>query len=235
MDGRPLILAIETATPCGSVALCRGGLSDGALVAEIGGRPDKTHSRRLLVQVKFLLDQSELSWTDLDGVAVSLGPGSFTGLRIGMAAARGIAMAAGRPLLGVPTVDGIALANGQCEGPLHVILDARKRQVFAASYQAHGQGMPVRQGEVLAIAPDQLAARLHAPATLVGDGVALYAEVFSAIHGARLLSPVQGTPRALHIGLLGAEALRRGELLSDTAPPFYVRRSEAEINASKQP
>ena len=233
MDGNPLILAIETATPCGSVAISQGGVADGTLVAEISARPDLTHSRRLLMQVESVLWQAGMGWKDLDGIAVSLGPGSFTGLRIGMAAARGISMAAELPLLGVPTLDGIALANGQGkDGWLCVALDARKRQVFTAMYRLGCQEMPVRDGDIFAAQPQEFVNSIDHPVTFVGDGALLYRDIFAAVPGSRILAPCFAQPRAFFIALLAAESLQRGELLSHTAPPFYARRSDAETGRS---
>src|SRR5512145_300743 len=100
-----LILAIETATGCGSVALTRGVGESGKLLAEYTLQPEVTHSRRLLGSVAAMIAAVGIDWSELDAVAISQGPGSFTGLRIGMAAAKWIAMAAGIPLLAVPTLD----------------------------------------------------------------------------------------------------------------------------------
>lgn len=113
MDGL-LILALETATPCGSVSLTRGEKDTAVVLAESSSRPDITHSRRLLGTIDWVMHAAGVDWNDLDGVAVSLGPGSFTGLRIGMAAAKAIVMATGLPLVGVPTLDALALAGSGC-------------------------------------------------------------------------------------------------------------------------
>ena len=107
---RFLILSIETATGCGSVALTGGGVHNGKLLAEATAQPEVTHSRRLLGSVDWVMQAAGIGWDRLDGVAISLGPGSFTGLRIGMAAAKGIVFAAQKPLIGVQTLDAIALS-----------------------------------------------------------------------------------------------------------------------------
>ncbi|MCI5207910.1 MAG: tRNA (adenosine(37)-N6)-threonylcarbamoyltransferase complex dimerization subunit type 1 TsaB, partial [Candidatus Electrothrix sp. ATG2] len=90
MKEHPFILSIETATGCGSVALTKGGITHGKLLAKATAQPEVTHSRRLLGSVDWVMQAAGIDWSDLDGIAVSLGPGSFTGLRIGMAAAKGI-------------------------------------------------------------------------------------------------------------------------------------------------
>jgi tRNA threonylcarbamoyladenosine biosynthesis protein TsaB len=120
MVDRPLILSIETATGCGSVSLTRGGVNNGRLLAEAIAQPEITHSRRLLGSVDWIMKAAGIEWSELDGVAISLGPGSFTGLRIGMAAAKGIVFAANVPLLGVQTLDAIALSCPVIDRP-HVM------------------------------------------------------------------------------------------------------------------
>ena len=121
-----LILAIETATGCGGVALTRGVGESGKLLAEYTLQPEVTHSRRLLGSVAAMMAATGIDWSELAAVAVSQGPGSFTGLRIGMAAAKGIAMAAGIPLLAVPTLDGLALQTTTTDLPICCLLDATK-------------------------------------------------------------------------------------------------------------
>jgi tRNA threonylcarbamoyladenosine biosynthesis protein TsaB len=130
-----LILSIETATGCGSVALTRGCIRDGRVLAEYTLQPELTHSRRLLGVIDTMMHAARADWKDLGAVAVSRGPGSFTGLRIGMAAAQGIAMAASVPLLGVATLDGMAAAGMVIDLQVCWLLDARKNQVYAAFYR----------------------------------------------------------------------------------------------------
>ncbi|MFP7754928.1 tRNA (adenosine(37)-N6)-threonylcarbamoyltransferase complex dimerization subunit type 1 TsaB [Thermodesulfobacteriota bacterium B35] len=234
MDGL-LILAIETATGCGSVALTRGGVAGGRLLAEATLQPEVSHSRRLLGSVQWILEAAALSWQDLDGIGVSLGPGSFTGLRIGMAAAKGLAMAAGLPLVGVGTLDGIALSCAAAETGICCLLDARKQEVYAAFYEPDGCGVPVAAGPPVAIRPRRLLESLQAPLLVAGPGVAVHGELFRQHPLARVLPAALALPRAAHIGLLCAERLARGELLDPAvAAPLYVRASEAEVNLKKK-
>ncbi len=234
MDGL-LILSIETATGCGSVALTRGGVNNGRLLAEAVAQPEKTHSRQLLGSVDWVMKAAGLNWTDVDGIAVSLGPGSFTGLRIGMAAAKGIALAADLPLIGVPTLDGLALSCPVIDRPLWCLLDARKQEVYAACYRPGPGCRPEQVSPARAICPDLLVKNISEPSILAGPGVNEYHELFSRIPDVQLISAALSRPGAARVGFLAAELLERGEILDQvTAVPLYVRASEAEINLRVQ-
>lgn len=235
MGRDPLILAIETATGCGGVSLTRGEGDTGRLLAECTCQPEVSHSRRLLGSVDWVMRAAGVGWADLAGVAVSLGPGSFTGLRIGMAAAKGIAMAAGCPLIGVPTLDALAYSCFSANELLCCLLDARKQQVYAAFYRFNEQGEPEREGDYLAIEPRRLVERIAEPVILAGPGAALYRDVFAAVKDARLAPPSKLYPRAADVGYLGCRLLAQGAVMDPvTAAPMYVRASEAEINIRKK-
>ncbi len=234
MDERFLILSIETATGCGSVALTRGGVENGRLLAEATAQPEVSHSRRLLGSVQWVMQAAGKEWGDLHGVAVSLGPGSFTGLRIGMAAAKGIVMAADVPLLGVPTLDVMALSFPLIDRPLWCLLDARKQEVYAACYLPGKDYRPEPAGPVEAIRPGQLAALISESVILAGSGVDTYHETFSQIKNARLVPALLSYPMAARVGYLAAEMLVAGRIMNPaTAAPMYVRASEAEVNFKK--
>jgi tRNA threonylcarbamoyladenosine biosynthesis protein TsaB len=225
----PLILAIETATMCGSVAL----LSGNRCLAEHSVDTASTHSRRLIQQVAQVMRETESEWEELAGIAVSLGPGSFTGLRIGLGTAKGLAMAAARPLLGVPTLDGLAR---QLIAPpasrICALLDARKNEVYAAFYECNPAGIPARIGEYLVLKPAKLADLIETPTILIGDGTVVYRDLFRETLGetAILAPPRTFFPRAATIGLIGAEMYADQHFADpNTAVPIYVRPSEAEL------
>jgi tRNA threonylcarbamoyladenosine biosynthesis protein TsaB len=228
-----LILAIETATGCGGVSLTRGDVATGRVLAEYTLQPEVTHSRRLLGSVQAMMTAVGVAWADLDAVAVSLGPGSFTGLRIGLAAAKGMAMAARRPLLGVPTLDGLALQVTATELPVCCLLDARKEQVYAGFYR-FSAGLFQRTGDVLVLSAAQLADRLQEPTLMVGPGVRV-SQTQLADHPLAHLSPAgQIQPRAATIGLCAAALLAQGQGGEENLVPLYVRASEAELNLRHQ-
>jgi tRNA threonylcarbamoyladenosine biosynthesis protein TsaB len=231
----PLILSIETATGCGSIALTKGGINNGKLLAEATAQPEITHSRRLLGSVDWVMQATGLSWNELDGVAVSLGPGSFTGLRIGMAAAKGIVYASQKPLIGIQTLDAIALSCPVIDRPLWCLLDARKQEVYAACYQTGPLGLPEQCSPVEAIRPEKLLEKITGPALLAGPGLVEYHELFAAHKEVQLIPPTLSSPSAARLGFLAAEQLLLGKTADPaTIAPLYVRASEAEVNLKKR-
>jgi tRNA threonylcarbamoyladenosine biosynthesis protein TsaB len=224
------LLAIECATMCGSVAL----ISNSRCLAEYSLDVQTTHSQRLLKQLELIRQKVGVEWPELAGLAVSLGPGSFTGLRIGLSVAKGLALAVGLPLMGVSTLDGLARQVVALPGTkLCALLDARKQEVYAAFYTSGEDGLPVRTGADLVLRPERLAEQLSGPIILVGDGATTYREIFKNQLGeAAIFAPsASHFPRAATIGQLGEELLARGELLDPVSSvPIYVRASEAEIN-----
>lgn len=235
-EKHPFVLALDTATPCSCVAITAGTRHDGEVVASLSLTGKITHSRRLLSAIDWLMKESAITWPLIGGIAVGLGPGSFTGLRIGMATAKGLAAAAGKVLLGVSTLDSLAARCGSA-GLICAVLDARKKEVYAAFYRCNRQGFTERLGEPVVLAPARLAAAIDEPVLLVGDGARVYGEVFRDL----LRDKVKFAPAALHepsassLGLLAGEMLERGELL-DLAEgvPVYVRSSDAELNLAKK-
>ncbi|GBE12850.1 tRNA threonylcarbamoyladenosine biosynthesis protein TsaB [bacterium BMS3Bbin14] len=233
MDG-VLILALETATGCGGVSLTLGGMHGGRLLAECTCQPEVSHSRRLLGSVQWIMAAAGVSWNDLDGIGVSLGPGSFTGLRIGMAAAKSIAMAAGKPLVGVPTLDALAFTCTGSDRLLGCLLDARKQEVYAGFYRIGADGNPRSLGVPMAISPADLAGRITEPVLLAGPGAAVYRELFAGFDSVRILPAPFSALRAATVGFIAGDMLGQGRTMDPaTAAPLYVRASEAELNFLK--
>lgn len=235
MASSDLILAFDTATPVTTVALTRGTPADGEVLAELSLAGGVAHSRRLLQSAQRLLAEVEVSWADLAAIGVGLGPGSFTGLRIGMATAKGIAAARGLPLLGVSTLDVLAAAV-TCQGPVCSVIDARKKEVYCASYAMDEQGLARRKDAIRAMAPLDLAAELCEKTLLIGDGARVYRELFAKAPVAPVFAgSATAKPRAALLGLLCKEELLAGrELDLDCAEPCYVRSSDAELNLAKK-
>lgn len=230
---RPVILALETATLCGSVAL----VSPSQCLAEFSLQTGETHSRRLLAGIDWLLQETGIDWPAIDAVAVSLGPGSFTGLRIGLATAKGLALAGDAKLIGIGTLDGLAaqLFNVS-EILICPVLDARKKEIYCGFYKCDTQGIPRLQGHYLVMSPDELCARIGEPVVLLGDGATVYGNIF----GEKLTDFIKVVPakayfpRAATIGLLAHEKWQQGEFLDPAgAEPIYIRASEAELNLGK--
>lgn len=232
IEKEPIVLAVDTASSCSSVALTAGGPQDGNLLATISLNAKVTHSRRLLTGIDWLLKESEISSSEIDGFAVGLGPGSFTGLRIGMATMKGLATAMNKPLLGVSTLDGLAFT---CSGntPLCVLLDARKKEVYRRWYQKDSWGMYRPNGSIEALSPDALASEITMPCQLVGDGI----RACGATLKGRVEEFIEIAPLPLHyinaasIAFLCCEQLQNNERLElESAVPLYVRASDAELS-----
>lgn len=226
-----LILSLETATGCGSVSLTRGAPPGFQLLAECSIQQEITHSRRLLGSVAWAMQAAGVVWQDLDAVAVSNGPGSFTGLRIGLAAAKAIAMASGKPLLGVPTLDALAMSCPWAPGLVCCLLDARKQEVYAAFYRMEENGLPKPVSRPVVLPPARLLDSFREPVLLVGPGAIAYRELWTGRNEITLLPDHLAQPRAMHVGLMAVHLLAAGRVLDPAvAAPLYVRESEAEIN-----
>lgn len=231
---RHVILAIDTATKGCTVSLTRGGIADGEVIGLQILNNDLTHSRRLLTTIDDVMVKGGIEWSQIDGIAVGLGPGSFTGLRIGMATARGLVASAGVPLLGISTLDALAVGCLPVETKrVCSVIDARKKEVYAAFYSQDSDGCPVRDGDILAISPQGLAAMIESPVVFVGDGVITYREQFVEMLGDKaVFAPAHlHIPNGTAIGLLAHDQLLNPpEFLA----PLYVRASDAELSLGKR-
>lgn len=225
------VLAIESATNVAGLAL----VAEEKVIAEATLNTGKTHSQRLMPMLARLLEEAELELADLDGIVVSGGPGSFTGLRIGMATAKGLAYAAQKPLVTVSTLDSLAL---NCAGRSELIcpiLNARRNEVYSAVYRVDSPGELQFVMPYGALPPKELIAffrQREEPVVFLGDGVPVFGDLLLQELGPRceLASPLDSLPRAAALGWLGIKKLKNGEVADlITAKPFYIRPSEAEV------
>ena len=166
---QPLILSMDTATPCSAVALTYGTRKNGRVLASLSLTGNVTHSRRLFAAIDYLMKEAGIEWSLIAGIGVSLGPGSFTGLRIGMATAKGLAAATGKALLGVSTLDSLA-AKCFTDRLICTVLDARKKEVYAAFYRCNDNGFSERISDMTVLPPEKLATVIDEPVVLIGDG-----------------------------------------------------------------
>ena len=224
-----MILAMETATTACSAAICA---ADGSVVAERLSLDGPAHSRLLLPFVHVLLTEAGLGWNDVGTIAVGLGPGAFTGLRIGIATARALAQAGeGVGLAGVPTLSALALSLARAPESeparlLVPLIDGRRHEVFAAVF-ARDEAGEVRQVEDVAVVPaDGLSEWLADRGDVVtgGDGAVLYGELLPAT-----AQPAAGivAPTAAMVGravACGAPGLALGP---DEVLPIYGRAPDA--------
>jgi tRNA threonylcarbamoyladenosine biosynthesis protein TsaB len=214
------LLAVETSTLAGGVALLEGERLRGEYLLDVSA----THSERLMPAIDRLLADAGWTAAELQGLAVAVGPGSFTGLRIGLSAVKGLALALGIPVAAVPTLDAMAAALPYASLPVCPVLDARKGEVYACLYRWEGAAME-RQWEYLVLTPPDLAARLTEPVLLLGDG----AHLIETPH-ARPVPPHRRVPSPSAVGVLGVERLAGGQpAAAGELVPIYLRRSEAEL------
>ena len=225
------ILAFETSAKAASAAL----LTDGVLTAEAYQHDGQTHSRTVLKLAEDLLENCGLSPADLDLVAWANGPGSFTGVRIGAAAAKGLCWGLELPCEAVSTLEAMAWNAVDLEGILCCCMDARRSQVYNALFRAR-EGRLERLREDRAISIGELAADLAAfdePVRLIGDGAALVFDTLASerAHTVRpyLVSEARRQQRAVGVALAAWAAAQAGQVGNPGAvAPNYLRLSQAE-------
>ena len=222
------MLCFETSAKAASVALLEGQV----LLAESYQNTGLTHSQTLMVMAQDLLRQCGKTPADVQAVAVAQGPGSFTGVRIGMAAAKGFAWGAEIPCYGVSTLEAMALGLGVYQGYVCPVMDARRNQVYNALFYVN-QGTMTRIREDRAIALSELRQELQEcqePIYLVGDGAVLTYRTLGDACPALILPPEhQQHQRAIGVGLLAFQKQAAGEHGDgDNLVPNYLRLSQAE-------
>jgi tRNA threonylcarbamoyladenosine biosynthesis protein TsaB len=222
------ILAIDTASPTGSVAL----LDEGQLQGEILLHLKTTHSERLLTAVDQLLQGVGCELSDLDGIAVTRGPGSFTGLRVGIATAKGLALSLECPLVGVSTLEALAANLSFAGMPVCAMLDARKNEVYAGLFQYGSDRMQIL-GQEEVLAPEKLLDSLQGDTLFVGDGAERYRSVIvRKLAGRAHFAPTPlNQPRAAMVAWLAmTEMASVSPDSADALTPVYIRPSEAELS-----
>lgn len=223
-----LILAFESSAKAASVALLR----DGLLLGEYFQNSGQTHSRTLLKMADDLLANCDLTPKDVEAVACAAGPGSFTGVRIGLAAAKGFAWAGELPCYGVSTLEAMAYSVLPFEGIICCAMDARRNQVYHGLFRSDGQCL-TRLAPDCAISVEELTenlSNLHEKKILVGDGAQLCYNMMKDRLEALCLAPEHlRHQRAAGVALCGYAMAHRGEAGDGCAlVPNYLRLSQAE-------
>lgn len=221
-----IILGLDTSTRVCTVAV----LKDGRLLVELSEASGKTHSQRLMPLVDQAIRESGISKDDLDGIAVGTGPGSFTGLRIGLAAAKGLGYAQGKPVIGVPTLDSMAHNLAPWRGLSSPVLDAKRGEVYAALYRG---GLPVIGVDLVPLSEwlKQLGETAE-PVVFLGDGAEMHRTTIAAALGDRSVFTGAGMawPRGSSVADLGHRGLLEGRGADPfELSPIYLRPSQAEI------
>jgi len=229
---QPKIIAVDSSSLTGSVALCLGE----TLVAESLLNVRCTHSEKLLGQIDLLLAEAGWELQDVDLLAVVTGPGSFTGLRIGIATVKGLAQVLEKPVVGISTLQMLAMNLPLCPVPICVFMDARKNEVYSQFFEWTSEG-PLPQGEARVVSPTLVLEQIDHSVALVGDGVPLYLQAINELLADKAQLPVVSAhqPRASQAAWLAWRAYSNGE--ASTAAellPIYIRPSDAELGQQKK-
>ena len=225
-----LVLALDTTTRAGSAAVVR----DGVLVAEIVGDGSHTHAGRLPRDLMLALDKAAVRLDAVDLLAVAAGPGSFTGLRVGIAAMQGLAMSTGRKVVPISALDALASAAADGRGPVAAWIDALRGEVFATMYDATGTRVlhepsslaPGRTLDVWALALTGEAPRF------IGDGAVRYEATIRERFGPRT-EVLPAPPLAGIVGKLAAAAPGLA-VLPHAIVPIYIRRPDVELARARR-
>lgn len=225
------VLAIDSSGLTATVAI----VEDDTTIAEFTINYKKTHSQTLLPMIDEMVKMVEADLNTIDAIAVAGGPGSFTGLRIGSATAKGLGLALGKPLIHIPTAEAMAYSIYGCEDIICPIMDARRNQVYTGIYQMDGDKLQVLEAQ-MAVEIDELAKKLCTygkPVIFLGDGVPVHKDrlekelmtnydiAFAPAH--------MNQQRAAAVGMLGIQYYKEGK--TETAmehKPDYLRVSQAE-------
>lgn len=225
------ILAVDTATKVCSVAVTENQ----TLLAELTIDHGHTHSTHLMPMIDDILAYCGLSMQALDGFAVTIGPGSFTGLRIGVSTVKGLAFSVSKPVAGVSVLEALAYQFPFAAYPICPMIDARKGEVYAGGY-AFVDGELAQLWPAAALDPESAIATMSMPCLFVGSGARLYKDLISEVTGghASFAPAGQDYTRAATVGMLGRQLIRRQQ---DIPParlnPCYIRPSDAEKAFSK--
>lgn len=214
----PKILAIETSTRICSAAI----VENGSPLAEFAVAGKNVHVERLVPMILSILENSHINFSYIDAIAVSIGPGSFTGLRIGLSTAKGIAYALDKKIVTVPTLDSIAyrlraVANGK---RIFVLLHARTDEFYLGMYEVKGEKLN-RSEEYKVISSSEILSLLRGDEVLTGEGVELLAEGSSTF---KLAPKELRSASAVSVGLIGEEKFLQGDFAKiDSVVPLYLK------------
>ncbi len=223
-----LILAIETSTARSSVAL----VSHDEVLATAGLGVAQRHGEFVAPAIDFCLRQAGATPRDVTGVAVGLGPGLYTGLRVGIATAQAFAMARSLPMVGMSGLDVLAFQTRHVRRPVIATLDARRGELFWAMYRAAPGGVQ-RETDLRVGRPDELSAELQSlgeECLVIGDGAARYRDEFDDLHLVDLAIDGRGQPDAADLATLAVPRFIREETSrAGSLTPLYLRHVDAKI------
>jgi tRNA threonylcarbamoyladenosine biosynthesis protein TsaB len=225
-----LVLTIDTAT--GQVGVALG--EDGHVRAELRVAGDRKHAERLVPAIQTLVDDLGVRLDQLAAIAVGIGPGLFTGLRVGVTTAKVMAQALRIPVVPVPSLDLVAYPLRHARRAIVVALDARRHEVFDAWYRPVPGGVQ-RVEDPRVESPDDLVTALEATreeVLLAGDGIARYREHFAGLDHVELAGPEYAAPSVTALVALASARIEREEFCAPwDVTPCYLRASDAELGA----
>lgn len=226
-----IVLGIESASIQGGVAL----VGAEGVIAEYVLNVEATYAERLMPAVDQVLRDARITIPEVEGLAISIGPGSFTGLRIGLSTVKGLALATGKPVVGVPTLHALAWSIPYCRYPVCAILGARKKEVYCAFFEYRGAEL-VCLMEDAALTPEAVVEQINQPTLFVGDGWRVHgAYLQEALGGLAIPPPTSRGACPAAVADLGRRRLLRGEKDSvEELVPRYIRPSEAELKRRKR-
>jgi len=219
------ILGIDTTTKL----LCLGLYIDGKFY-EYSLQAGRSLSKLLVPTIQRVIGALDLKISDIDYFACGLGPGSFTGMRIGLATIKGLSVVANQPVLGIPTLDILARNADVFDRPIITALDARRGLIYCSCYK-YEKGILKRKSDYLLLRPDELAKKFPAKAVILGDAAALYKDqLLSRMKGAIVLDKDYWSLRAYHLIDLAQAKLRARQFSSAlTIKPIYLYPKECQI------
>ena len=226
-----LILTIATATPTGSLALTRGE----ELLAELLLTPSGSHSDFLLPVIDELLNRTGVAVEEIDAFAAVVGPGAFTGLRVGVSTAKGLAQATGKPTIAISSLQTLAMQAPDAGRPVCTMLDARKGEVYSGMYQWRN-GFPEPMSNELVAPPEVILNAISGNTVFIGDGCRVYRTLIvrHCADRAQFVPWAINPLRASAAAMLAHDHFVNGEVVSPLElAPKYIRLSEAELNQQK--
>jgi tRNA threonylcarbamoyladenosine biosynthesis protein TsaB len=206
-----------------------------SLLSEFTLDREETHSKHLMDMIKTVLRMSGLFFSDLDGFAVTRGPGSFTGLRIGISTVKGLAVASEKPVVGVSSLEALALQVSYSQDLICPVLDARKGEVYFSRYRII-DGHLKKQTKERVSNPDKAVDDLNEPCLFVGNGALLYKNMITEKMGefASFAPMIQHTIRASTLAYLSMPKFETDDTDDvEKILPYYIRKSDAELNLLK--
>lgn len=221
------ILAVDTATISCSVAV----LDKEILLAESTMVRQQTHSKHLMEMIDYVAGLSGLAISELDGFAVTCGPGTFTGLRIGMSAIKGLAMATGKPVVGVSSLDALAMQAAPSPYLICPLIDARRGEVYFSTYRFQDGYLSRKMNESV-MSPEEAVDYFDEPCVFLGNGALLYQKMLKQImnKAAYFIPSYRSSIKASTVAYLSMNNFENGDTDDiGTLVPHYIRKPDAEL------